>query len=262
MADEIAARLPAHGHYVEPFAGSLAVLLAKNPADMETVNDIDGDLMNFWRVLREQPDEFIRACALTPHSRAEYVLSFDRGPYLSDLERARRTWICITQGRGATLLSSGWRHYVKPRGSTGMPDYLDAYVTRMGAAVERLRHVSLECQPALQLVRRYGAHRDVLLYVDPPYLAATRAGGTSKRYANEMMAEAEHTELLGALLDCKSSVMLSGYPSELYDTALGDWHRIEFKAGTGQSARGEWSTRTEVIWANRPIEEAATLPYA
>lgn len=72
IADQITALLPPHKHYVEPFAGSLAVLLAKTPSRMETVNDLDNRLMTFWRVLRERPDELIRVCALTPHSRVEY----------------------------------------------------------------------------------------------------------------------------------------------------------------------------------------------
>lgn len=78
LAERIVATLPPHKHYVEPFAGSLAVLLAKPPTTMETVNDLDGDLMTFWRVLRDRPADLIRACALTPHSRGENVDAFDR----------------------------------------------------------------------------------------------------------------------------------------------------------------------------------------
>ncbi|HEY0643687.1 MAG TPA: DNA adenine methylase, partial [Nocardioides sp.] len=172
----IAGLLPAHTHYVEPFCGSLAVLLAKPASAHETVNDLDQDLVNFWRVLREQPDELARICALTPHSRAEWeaCADFDGAP--TDLERARRVWVRLTQGRSGRLRRMGWRHYVDPAGcSVGMPGYLDGYVDRMAPAVERLKNVSLECRPALEVIRKYGARPEVLLYVDPPYLGSTRA---------------------------------------------------------------------------------------
>lgn len=261
LATRIAAVLPPHGHYVEPFAGSLAVLLAKQHAPMETVNDLDGEVVTFWRVLREQPADLARVCALTPHARAEHQDAYDRHDDLTDLERARRVWVCLTQGRGATLRTTGWRHYVAPAGGFGMPGYLDGYVDRMAAASERLHQVSLECRPALELIARYGTSPDVLLYVDPPYLGTSRANQhdrarsrhTSARYRIDMLDDEPHRELGQALLDCKAAVVLSGYPSPLYDEMFAGWDRIEFPTGTGQSARGEWSTRTEVLWSNRPI---------
>src|SRR5690606_27445667 len=91
LADKIVQLLPEHDHYVEPFAGSLAVLLAKPRSAMETVNDLDGDLMTFWRVLRDRPEDLARVCSLTPHSRAEHQAAYDLG-VADDLERARRVW--------------------------------------------------------------------------------------------------------------------------------------------------------------------------
>jgi DNA adenine methylase len=285
MAARIAAVLPAHRHYVEPFAGSLAVLLAKPESVMETVNDLDADVVTFWRVLRDQPEALARVCALTPHSRQEHQDSYHRPEQLSDVERARRVWVCLTQGRGATLRRTGWRHYVRPTGGTGLPDYLAGYTARMPVAAARLARVSLECRPALEVIARYGAHPDVLLYVDPPYLGSTRGTTTCRatagctadcatdcatgcatgwtgqagaapragtgRYRHEMLGEAEHHELLDALLACRAAVVLSGYPSQLYDSRLTGWARREFLAGTGQSAVGRWANRTEVVWSNR-----------
>lgn len=259
LGPRIASVLPPHQHYVEPFAGSLAVLLAKPISAMETVNDLDGDLMTFWRVLRNQPDALARVCALTPHSRAEHQASYDRPADLTDLERARRVWVCLTQGRGATMLRTGWRQYVKPVGSTSLPDYLAGYVSRTAAAAARLQHVSLECRPALDVIARYGAEPDVLLYVDPPYLGSSRSRPDdprkrTQRDQHELLDEPQHRELAEALAGCRASVVLSGYPSPpLYDELFGAWDRVEFTAGTGQSAVGEWSTRTEVLWSNRPI---------
>ena len=258
LAARIAALLPPHRHYVEPFCGSLAVLLAKPPSPMETVNDLDADVVIFWRVLRDQPEALERVCALTPHARAEHQLALDRPGDLPDLERARRVWVALTQGRAASTARSGWRHYVRPTGSTGMPAYLRGYVARIGPAAERLARVSLECRPAAELIGRYGAELEVLLYVDPPYLGASRSTpGDSRRetqrYCCEMLDEPAHAALLNQLRACRAAVVLSGYPSELYDTALAGWDRIEIPTGTGQYARGEWSVRTEVLWSNRPF---------
>lgn len=250
LARRIAALLPEHGHYVEPFAGSLAVLLAKIPSRMETVNDLDGDLMEFWRVLRDRPAELARVCALTPHSRGEWESCADLSAG-DELERARRLWTRLVQSRMSRLTRTGWRHYVDP-GNTGtpFPGYLDGYVERMARAAQRLHHVTLECRPALELIERYGAHPDVLLYIDPPYLGSTRVNDRS--YRHELIADAEHRELAAALLRCSASVMLSGYPSPLYDDLYSDWHRATFASGTGQGPNG-WSNRTEVLWSNRPL---------
>lgn len=169
LATRIAAALPRHQHYVEPFGGSLAVLLAKPVSVMETVNDIDERLITFWRVLRERPEELARLCALTPHSRAEHQQAWDADlTVLNELEVARLVWIQISQSRGGTLRRTGWRMYVDPAGSsTSMPGYLDGYTERMAAAAERLHRVSLECRPALDVIAQYGAHRSCCLYVDP-----------------------------------------------------------------------------------------------
>lgn len=248
LAPKIAALLPAHGHYVEPYCGSLAVLFAKRLSGMETVNDLDGAVVTFWRMLRDRPADLARVCALTPHSLAEFRDAEDVDAPSDDLEVARRIWIRLTQGRGGTLCNTGWRHFVEPSGSShGMPVYLDGYVARMAAAAERLHHISLECRPALELVKWYGRSPDVLLYVDPPYLRSTRNSGA---YRHEM-TEQDHRDLAAALRGVKASVVLSGYASDLYDLDLyPDWERRTFQSGTGQNAE-TWGNRTEVVWSNR-----------
>lgn len=261
LAERIADVLPSHRHYVEPFAGSLAVLLAKPPSPFETVNDLDEHLVTFWRVLRDQPEELARACALTPHSRAEYATAratFTEG-HLSDVERARRVWTCLTQGRGGTLRTTGWRHFQDP-GQRGpaMPNYLASYVERMREAAGRLADVSLECRPALEVIRDYGKHPEVLIYADPPYLGTTRS---SRQYLVEMSHEAEHRELAEALNDCRAAVVLSGYGSPLYATLYDGWERVEMSAytsqGNHQAERND--RRVEVLWMNRALTD--TLPF-
>ena len=259
IAERIVDLLPDHCHYVEPFAGALTVLLAKQRSRMETVNDLDGDLMCFWRVLRDQPEELARVCALTPHARAGYAAAYDLD-VPDDLERARRVWVLLSQGRGATLRRTGWRYYRNPAGSTySMPDYLTAYVGRIPSVAARLHGVSLEARDALDVIADYGREPDVLLYCDPPYLGSTRAAN----YRHEITSESSHRDLADALLACKASVVLSGYDSPLYADLLGDWERTEIPAWTGNGIRAD-ATRTdgdrvEVLWSNRPLGAQAQL---
>ncbi|WP_052372119.1 DNA adenine methylase [Nocardia otitidiscaviarum] len=248
VAAQIVDLLPTHRHYVEPFAGSLSVLLAKAPAKFETVNDLHRELMTFWRVLRDRPVELARVCALTPHSRAEYAAAADTDG-CDELETARRVWVRLTQSRSGVLRKTGWRHYIDPAGSSAsMPDYLDGYVGRFAAVALRLHAVSLECRPALELIEAYGRSPEVCLYVDPPYLGTTRNG---TNYALEMPSPGEHAELLEVLLRARAAVVLSGYASELYDTALSGWSRVEIPAFNG-NATGD-RARREVVWSNREI---------
>lgn len=255
----IAALLPAHSHYVEPFCGSLSVLFAKPPSDHETVNDLDQALVTFWRVLRERPDELARACALTPHSRVEYDQAMPLDA-TDDLDLARQVFVKLTQGRSGRLIRTGWRHYVNPSGSSAsMPRYLAGYVDRLAPAVERLQRVSLECMPALDVIAKYGVEPDVLLYVDPPYLGQTR-GSDDKGYRHEMRTADEHRELAAALHAARAAVVISGYPSDLYDRELyPGWDRHTIATATGQG--GAKSARTEVLWSNRPLGGQPMLEF-
>lgn len=246
----IAGLIPPHEHYVEPFGGGLSVLLAKRPSVMETVNDLDGQLMTFWRVLRDRLQDLERVCALTPHSRGEYMhcLDVEADPLGDDLETARRVWVRLSQGRGGTQRRTGWRNYQVPRGSSiGMPGYLEAYVRRMAPLAERLACVSLECRPALELIEDFGKiPRGVVMYVDPPYLGTTRS---SRNYLVEMSSQAEHLELLTALRGARAHVLLSGYDNPLYAEQLAGWHSMRWRATTN-GAGGNRSDRTEVLWSN------------
>lgn len=258
LADRIVSLLPEHEHYVEPFAGSLAVLLAKPRSAMETVNDLDQHLMTFWRVLRDRTEDLARVCALTPHSRAEHQASYDIDDTLDDLERARRVWVRLSQGRSGTMRRTGWRFYRDPAGSTySFPDYLAAYVRRIDECAARIAGVTLESRPAIELIADYGQHPNVCLYLDPPYLASTRGWGNN--YAHELRTDDEHRELASAVVNCRAAVVLSGYPSDLYDDLYDGWHRLEMRAWTGNGIRGDRTKtdgeRTEVLWSNRPLAQ-------
>jgi DNA adenine methylase len=251
IAPRIAALFPPHEHYVELFAGSLAVLLAKRPSAMETVNDLNGALMTFWRVLRDRPKDLERVCALTPHARREHDTADITEPGLDEVELARRVWVSLTQGRGAHLgRVTGWRYYQDPAGThSSMPDYLLGYVGRMPAAAARLARVSLECRPALALIDQYGKHERCLLYADPPYPGLAR-WSTDKRYEHEMLSEHEHRELAERLHEARAAVVLSGYHSDLYDELYRGWHVHEIPATAG-AGNGTERQRLEVVWSNR-----------
>lgn len=256
IAPQIVNLFPDHDHYVEPYAGSLAVLLAKTPSHMETVNDLDNRLMTFWRILRDRPHDLTRACALTPHSRAEYQDAQDAllgtspvpdGHPDPDLELARRVWLVLTQGRSGTLRRTGWRFAIDPTARMPIPASLKTFVNRIAPTAERLARVSLECRPALDVIADYGTNPRTLLYVDPPYVGTTRA----QNYGHEMTADDDHRALAAALEACHATVILSGYHSDLYDDLYRDWHRHEINTTTEQG--GKRSPRTEVLWSNRPF---------
>ncbi len=247
LAPIIAAALDGvpHRHYVEACAGGLSVLLAKRRTRAETVNDLDGRLQTFWRVLRDQPAELERLCSLTPHSRAERELALEFGPGLDDLEVARRVYVALTQGRHGTLRNTGWRFDATPDGHP-YPVRLARFAGRLAPAAARLANVSLECRPAVEIVATYGRSRTALIYLDPPYEIGLR----HRNYATEMTG-ADHAALAEACLAAAAAVVVSGYPGGIWDAALTGWHRYELAAATTQGA-GD-SARTEVLWSNRPL---------
>lgn len=246
LAPLITSLMDQHDHYVEPYFGGGSVLFAKPPASMETVNDIDGYLVTFWRVLRDHPHELAWAAGMTPHSRAEFTATRHVGAE-SDIEVARRVWVNLTQGRAARPTRTGWRYVVTDAAKHSLPDYLDGYIGRLIDSASRLRGVSIEQRDGVDVIRAYDAP-GTCLYVDPPYLGSTR--GRETLYAHEMPDHESHERLLDALTDCRSQVILSGYASPLYDDALSGWERIEAPVRDQASRK-----RVEVLWVNR-------LPHA
>lgn len=254
-----------HRVYVEPFAGSAAVLFARpRPAAHEVLNDLDGNVTTFFRVLRDREEELVRALSLTPYSREEYRAA-DLDTDLDDLERARRFFVRTTQSYNACGAAAGkrasWSNGMR-RGSSQATTVADL-VDRLYAAASRLRKVVIENRPAAEIVGLYDAP-DVVLYCDPPYLASTRSGLKAHKrgdYAHDTNTDAEHRELAEALHRCRSAVLLSGYPSPLYDELYGDWDRVEVAVQRPTTNR-RGSTGTagmEVVWSNRPMSQQITL---
>lgn len=256
LAPQIAGILPDHDHYVEPFAGGLSVLLAKPMSRAETVNDLDGDLVTFWRVLRDQPEELERVCAMTPHSREEFALAQDRSG-VDDLERARRVFVVLTQGREHSLKpasETNWRYTKGAKRESGSTPAQRIWSNhrRLASIAARLQVVSIENRDAVDVIRKYGSEPTVCIYADPPYLGSTRGGG----YGVEMLDDGAHSELADALNECKASVVLSGYASPLYEELFDGWHRCELKAPNNQAGQ---KSQNEVLWSNVPIGDQNPL---
>lgn len=258
----IVPNLPEHRVYVEPFAGSAAVLFAKAPVHHEILNDLDGAIVNFYRVLRERPDDLERAVRLTPYSREEYALADFDAPDLDEVERARRWWVRSTQGfRQSATRQTGWS--ISTAQNTPRMHQLTRRIERFAEIAERLRHVFIENIDGLAVIERYGADPTACLYVDPPYLRCTRSAPTC--YRHEFQEDHQHRDLAEALHATKAAVVLSGYPSALYDEDLyAGWHRIErsitLRAGNGRKT--SLGDVVEVLWSNRPFARSADSEHS
>ncbi len=250
MADEIVAMMPPHRVYIEPFLGSGAVLFAKRPATHEIVNDIDGAVVAFFRMLRDRPDEL---------ARAEF-LAADMDALLDDLELARRFWVRVNQSFAKTAgRRTGWS--VTTARSQAPPASSRSRIGRFEACAARLAEVSIECCDAASLVERLATTTDTVLYVDPPYLGTVRsnvttgAKGGMTDYRHDMHDEASHRALAAALHKTPATVILSGYPSPLYDELYEGWPVIDRSVAAHSSASTGTARarRTERIWTNRDL---------
>ena len=253
IAPKIAGLLPSHEHYIEPFAGSLAVLLAKPRSKIETVNDLDEDLMTFWRVLREQPEELERHARLTPYSRKELNNASQELSHLDDMERARRVWVRLSQGRRNSMSrNQGWRSAKAAGVGMSRPTYLETFANRFEAVAERIAGVTLESMDAIEMIQYYGGDPSVCIYADPPYLGSIRSTG----YEVEMLENDMHVKLADVLNKCEASIVLSGYASSLYEELYKGWHRMEMKAPPNLSSK---KSPNEVLWSNVPLGDQTSL---
>ena len=247
LAEWIVSLMPPHKSYLEPFFGSGAVFFKKPPSRIETINDLDGEIINLFRCIREQPEELMRAVACTPYSRGEYEQAWDHfkagGQVRPDgIEAARLTLVRYWQAHGSTVVyKGGWKNDRAGREYAYDVRYWRQLPERIAAVVERLKDAQIEQAPAVDVIRRF-RHPDVLIYADPPYMLHTRKG---KQYIVEMAEEAQHIELLDALKEHPGPVILSGYDNDLYNEHLQGWKKLHRRA---QAEGG--AARTETVWLN------------
>lgn len=244
--------LPRHSGYGEVFGGGASVMLRKDRAKAELYNDLDRTIVHLFRVLQDpaQAERLVRALVLTPFSRDEFELAYE--PCDEPVERARRTIVRSFMGYGsdgtAGVYKTGFRRNVTSNMKLPAQEWA-SYPISLRKTIARLDGVVIENRDAFKLLDEVDGP-EWLHYVDPPYLPETRSQGNRRRGAGFHVYEHElehdqHVELLALLQGLKGMVVLSGYPSKLYDDALCDWHRVDRLAHADGGA-----ARTEVLWIN------------
>lgn len=252
LAKTLVSYFPPHTAYIEPYFGSGALFFSKEKCNLEILNDINGEVVNAFKVIRDSPDQLMHGLRFTPYARDEYYNSES----LSDdsVERARRFIVNSNMAIGGTqIYKTGWRHSGLKRAITTAQSVARDWKTIPDGILEvseRLKDAEVENTDAIKLIEKYD-YNGALFYIDPPYLLETRKG---KYYDFEMGEIKEHEKLLDILIKSKAMVMISGYDHELYNTMLSDWTRLEFGVFAEKGTK-----RTEVVWCNWDVNEQLKL---
>ena len=262
VTDQIVAHMPPHRIYLEPFAGGAAVLFAKPRAPRETINDLDGAIAAFWRVLRERPDELAAAVELTPYSRDEWQACAADRDEGDDLERARR--VLVTYDQSYARVGCTWSPPSLGFDRIGrwQPGTWSDMPERIVLAATRLKGVAIENTDAIPMVGRWDLD-ETLIYCDPPYTGEHRLDVRRSRGYRHDDTEDLWPSLVAALLSIeKASVLLSGYPCEATeDLESAGWRRLPIKAWRRRQAKANRSIdRTpETLWLNPAATAAPSL---
>jgi DNA adenine methylase len=251
--DFILPQLPRTDQYIEPFGGSAAVLINREPSGVETYNDLDGDVVTFFKVLRENRDELLENIALTPFSREELATAVEKknNDDLTDLEQARLFFVRAGQTRSglAQEATPGRWAYCKSTSRRDMSGAVSRWHGRLEQlydVADRLRRVQIENKPAIEVIERHD-DEDALFYCDPPYPHDAR--GDTNSYGHEM-SDDDHRELAEALRNAEGKVAVSGYKCDLYEEifeSYDDWQRIDAEEKTMHTTK---DTRQESLWVN------------
>jgi len=241
LAPWIISHFPEHRVYVEPFGGAGSVLLRKSRSYAEVYNDLDGEAVNLFRVVRDRGDELRELLELTPFARTEFIESYE--PSSDPLEQARRTCARSFMGFGSNSHNrkTGFRSNSNRNGTTPAHDWAN-YPAALDAIIERLRGVVIECRDAKEVIAAHDSH-ETLIYVDPPYVAGTRDKGSDYKFE---MSDSDHIDLAMFLSDAKGMVIVSGYESKIYDDIYRGWQKVT-RAALADGAR----KRVEVLWINK-----------
>ncbi len=252
VAPWVISHFPKHEIYVEPFGGAASVLLCKPRSRIEVYNDLNDDVVNFFRVIRDAPSQLAWSLKLTPFARAEFDLAYE--PTDDPIEAARRLVCRSFMGHGSSALlnkkSTGFRA-TSHRQHTSAQDDWSRYPAHVPILAERMSKVLIESGQAIECMQKHDTPA-TLHYVDPPYMHETR--GCRHFYRHEL-ADREHIDLAETLHGLQGMVVISGYDSPLYDELYGDWYRAE-RSALADGAR----KRTEVLWCSRgPVQQAMLL---
>lgn len=238
---------PDHHSYLEPFFGSGAVLFNKPRSNIETVNDLDGNVVNLFKWIRKDPERLAHEIYYTPYARQVYEEAFSSATEDS-FEKAVNFYIRLNMGHGFRTNGekTGWKNDIQGRERAyASQDWCNIPAKIMQAA-ERLRGVQIECREAVDVMQRFN-FKNVLVYLDPPYVLSTRHG---KQYRYEM-DEDDHDELLDVALAHQGPVIISGYDTSLYNDRLKNWHKEEIISYTQSRSK-----KKEVVWMNyEPVKQ-------
>jgi DNA adenine methylase len=248
LAERIASLFPSHRIYLEPFGGAASVLLNKAPCEVEAYNDLDLRITRLFKVLQKRGTEFTERLRFVPYSQYEFDSARDYPDGADDFERAVCDFIRWRQSFGGK--GSTWSYTTK-RARGGMAGDVNAWWTaidQLPEVIERLRRVQILHQPAIEAIGRFD-DPEALVYCDPPYVHETRNENTRDVYGVEM-SDAEHKALAAVLQRCKAKVVLSGYPSPLYDELYGTWRQVEFDIANHSSGGKKKTRKRETLWLN------------
>lgn len=242
LAEWIISFFPEHHSYLEPYFGSGAVLFNKPRSHIETVNDLDGDVVNLFECIKNDPEKLAHIIYWTPYARQVYNTAFRGGGNTDPFDNAANFYIRLNMGHGFRTNGEkvGWKNDVQGRERAYAAKDWCNLPDKIIHAAERLRGVQIENLPAIELISRFN-FENVLIYCDPPYMLNTRHG---KQYKCEM-EESDHERLLSILLQHKGKVILSGYDTDLYNNMLKMWNKSE-KTAYSQVA----SRKKEILWMN------------
>lgn len=233
---------PEHHSYLEPFLGSGAVLFNKPRSNIETVNDLDDEVINLFEWIKRDPEKLAHEIYWTPYARQVYEDTYTKEAEDS-LKKAVRFYIRLNMGHGfrTTGEKVGWKNDVQGREKAYASQDWVHLPDKIMQAAERLRGVQIENMPAVELMKRFN-HKNVLVYLDPPYMPNVRHG---KQYRYEMFTEESHEELLETACQHKGPVLISGYDTPLYNDRLKDWYREETVCYSQVCSK-----KKEVLWMN------------
>ncbi len=257
IAAQITGSLPPHNAWIEAFCGSAAVTLAKPPAPIEIINDIDDQIVNLFEQLRNNQEALCKAVALTPYARAEHQKAREHESNISPLERARRflvaTMMTVNGANGGKNAGFSFSQSYSRGGHEARVNRWYKLPERLELVAERLRNVRIENRDAREIVTMYTDRPATLIYLDPPYNVDRK-----QRYTIDVVDDNFHSDLLNRCCDSKSMIFISGYDNDLYNSVLTPergWTK-KYISTTTRDTAGKDYPRMEVLWLNERFVKA------